>query len=313
MRIFFATDVHGSDRCFTKFVNAAAFYGADVLILGGDITGKALVPFVAVGGGRYQVRFLGQEVVVEGDELAELEKRVANTGYYAYRCEPEEAERLRDEPALIGPIFGELMLERVRRWMRLAEERLAPRGIPCYVNAGNDDPAHVDAVIRESSHVHFLEGTVLELPDGTELASCGYANQTPWDCPRDLPEEQLERRLGEVVGKLTDPERAIVNFHCPPYDSVIDTGPVLGADMRLKTSAAGVLTGPVGSKACRRVIDRVQPMLGLHGHIHESRGTFKLGRTTCINPGSEYTEGILRGALVDIRRGKVKSHQLTAG
>jgi Icc-related predicted phosphoesterase len=313
MRIFFATDVHGSDRCFTKFVNAATFYGADVLILGGDITGKALVPFVATGGGRYQVRFLGQEIVVEGDELAELEKRVANTGYYAYRCEPDEAARLRDEPDLIGPIFRELMLERVRRWMRLAEERLAPHGIPCYVNAGNDDPAQVDDVIRESSYVQFLEGTVMKLPDGTELASCGYANQTPWDCPRDLPEEELEIRLSDVVNRLSDPAHAILNFHCPPYDSVIDTGPVLGPDMRLKTGAAGVLTAPVGSKACRRVIDRVQPMLGLHGHIHESRGTFKLGRTTCINPGSEYTEGILRGALVEVRRGKVKSHQLTAG
>jgi Icc-related predicted phosphoesterase len=313
MRIFFATDVHGSDRCFTKFVNAAGFYSVDALILGGDITGKALVPLVAAGNGDYQVRFLGEDSVVGGDALLELEKRVANTGYYPYRCEPEEAGRLREDPSLVAPIFLELMLGRVGRWMQLAEERLAPQGIPCFVNAGNDDPCEVDEVIRDSAYVEFLEGTVVELPDGTELASCGYANKTPWDCPRDLAEDKLEDRLGSVVAKLRDPDHAIVNFHCPPYDSVIDTGPVLGADMRLQSGAAGVLTGPVGSKACRRVIDRVQPMLGLHGHIHESRGTFKLGRTTCINPGSEYTEGILRGALVEVRRQKVKSHQLTAG
>jgi len=313
MRLFFATDVHGSDRCFTKFVNAASFYHADALILGGDITGKAMVPLVGAGAGRYQVQFLGEDSMVSGDALTELEKRVANTGYYPYRCEPEEAERLRAEPLLVAPIFLALILDRVRRWMTLAEERLASSGVPCFVNAGNDDPADVDEVIRTSPYVQFLEGEVVVLPDGTELASCGYANRTPWDCPRDLPEESLEERLDAVVTKLRDPPRAILNFHCPPYDSVIDTGPVLGADMRLKTGAAGLLTGPVGSTACRRVINRVQPMLSLHGHIHESRGTFKLGRTTCINPGSEYTEGILRGALVEVRRGKVKSHQLTTG
>ena len=168
-------------------------------------------------------------------------------------------------------------------------------------------------MISDSAYVEFLEGTVVELPDGTELASCGYANTTPWDCPRDVPEDKLEDRLG-IGGRQASRSRSRdCQLPLSPYDSVIDTGPVLGADMRLKSGAAGVLTGPVGSKACRRVIDRVQPMLGLHGHIHESRGTFKLGRTTCINPGSEYTEGILRGALVEVRRQKVKSHQLTAG
>jgi uncharacterized protein len=313
VRLFFVSDVHGSDRCFTKFVNAAAFYEADALILGGDITGKALVPFVEDGHGGYRVRFLGSEHELSGDAVGELERRVADTGYYAYRCGPQEAAALQAEPDAVAPIFLSLMLARLERWMALAEERLAPRGIPCFVNAGNDDPPEVDAVIRASPYVRFLEGEVVELPDGTELASCGYANQTPWSCPRDLREDDLEARLSAVAGKLSDPARAIFNFHCPPYDSVIDTGPLLDAEMRLQAGANGVLTAPVGSIACRRVIEGVQPMLALHGHIHESRGIYKLGRTTCINPGSEYTEGILRGALVNVRRGKLKSYQLTAG
>lgn len=313
MRLFFASDVHGSDRCFTKFVNAAAFYDADVLILGGDITGKALVPFLEDGNGGYRVRFLGAEHGVSGEAVEALERRIADTGYYVHRCGPEEAARLQADPDAVTPVFLAAMLARLERWMALAEERLAPRGIPCLVNAGNDDPPEVDAVIRASGYVTFLEGEVAKLPDGTELASCGYANETPWSCPRDLPEDELEARLAAVTAKLDDPERAIVNFHCPPYDSVIDTGPVLDEAMRLQAGASGVLTAPVGSTACRRVIERVQPMLALHGHIHESRGIFKLGRTTCINPGSEYTEGILRGALVNVRRGKLKSYQLTAG
>jgi Icc-related predicted phosphoesterase len=312
VRLFFATDIHGSDRCFSKFVNAGAFYKADAIILGGDITGKALVPFVGDGSG-YRVRFLGEEVVVAGDEADLLEKRVADTGYYAYRCPPEEATRLHQDPSSITPIFLELMMARVGRWMELAEQRLGPIGIPCFVNAGNDDPSGVDEIVRASPFVEFLEGRVVALPDGTELASCGYANQTPWDCPRDSSEEDLEERLEAVVAGLRDPAKAIFNFHCPPYDSVIDTGPYLGDDMRLQSGPGGVLTRPVGSTACRKVIERSQPLLSLHGHIHESRGTFKLGRTLCINPGSEYTEGILRGALVDVRNGKIKSHQLTAG
>jgi Icc-related predicted phosphoesterase len=312
VRIFFATDVHGSDRCFTKFVNAGAFYNADVTILGGDITGKAIVPFIAENGG-FRVRFLGEERVVSGQEADALEKRVADTGYYAYRCEPGEASRLREDPSRVTPIFLELMVQRLRRWMQLAEERLGPRGIPCYVNAGNDDPAEIDDVVRQSSHVEFLEGRVVELPDGTELVSCGYANRTPWSCPRDIGEDDLERRLETVASQARDTSKAIFNFHCPPYDTVIDTGPLLGPGMRLQSGPGGVVTQPVGSTACRKVIERFQPLIGLHGHIHESRGTFKLGRTTCINPGSEYTEGILRGALVEVRRGKLRSHQLTAG
>lgn len=312
MRIFFATDVHGSDRCFAKFVNAGAFYRADAVILGGDITGKAVVPFVEENGG-VRVRFLGEERVVHGDEIGDLEKRVADTGYYAHRCSPDEVARLNAEPDLITPIFLELMLARARKWMDLATERLAPHGIPCFVNAGNDDPRPVDDIVRASDYVQFCEGEVLRLPDGTELASCGYANQTPWDCPRDVSEEDLEERLDAVVAKLDDPRHAVLNFHCPPYDTVIDAGPVLGEDMRLKSGAAGVLTQAVGSTACRRVIERVQPLLGLHGHIHESRGTFQLGKTLCINPGSEYTEGILRGALLELRGGKLVSHQLAAG
>ncbi len=312
MRIFFATDLHGSDRCFAKFVNAGAFYQADAVILGGDITGKAVVPFVEENDG-VRVRFLGEERVFYGDEIADLEKRVADTGYYAHRCSPEEAACLSSQPSLIKPIFLELMLARARRWMALASERLAPLGIPCFVNAGNDDPHPVDDIVRASNYVQFCEGEALRLPDGTELANCGYANQTPWSCPRDVSEVELEARLDAVVAKLEDPGRAILNFHCPPYNTVIDSGPVLGEDMRLKASAAGVLSQPVGSTACRRVIERVQPMLGLHGHIHESRGTFRLGKTLCINPGSEYTEGILRGALLELCGGKLKSHQLTAG
>lgn len=312
MKLFYATDVHGSDRCFTKFVNAAAFYGADALLLGGDLTGKAIVPLQRDGDVHHGV-FLGEEVAASGDALAELEKKIANTGYYSYRCDADEEEALRADPAARDALFHRLMRERLERWVALAEERLEPLGVPCYVNAGNDDPREIDEVIEANRWVRLLEGRVIKLPDGTEVASCGYANRTPWDCPRDVEEEELERRLEAVIGGLREPETSVFNFHCPPYDTGIDSGPKLDDELRMRSGAGGAEMRPVGSTACRAAIERHQPLLGLHGHLHESRGVTKLGRTVCLNPGSEYNEGILRGAVIDIRKGKLKSHQFTAG
>lgn len=312
MKLFYATDVHGSDRCFTKFVNAAAFYGADAVLLGGDLTGKAIVPLVRANGG-YRGVFLGEDVSAEGDALVELEKKIANAGYYGYRCDLNEEEALRADPAARKALFLRLMRERLERWVALAEERLRPQGVPCFVNAGNDDPPEIDEVLEASDWVQFLEGRIVRLPDGTEVASCGYANRTPWDCPRDIEEEELSRRLDAVIGGLEEPGKAVFNFHCPPYDTGIDSGPKLDENLRMSSGAGGAEMLPVGSKACRAAIEHHQPLLGLHGHLHESRGIHKLGRTICLNPGSEYNEGVLRGALIELRKGKLRSHQFTAG
>jgi Icc-related predicted phosphoesterase len=313
VRLFYATDVHGSERCFRKFLNAGAFYDADAVLLGGDITGKAIVPLVAANG-RYRGHYLGEPFdVAEGEEADELEKRIANTGYYGWRCTPEENSAVEEDAAAQRELFSRLIVERVGAWVALAAERLAPFRIPCYVNAGNDDPPEIDTALEDAEWVQFLEGRVVELPDGTQVASCGYANMTPWACPRDVEEDELERRLEAVIGQLDNPGSAVFNFHCPPYDTGIDAGPKLGEDLRMTAGAGGVEMVPVGSKACRAAIERHQPLLGLHGHLHESRGTFELGRTLCINPGSEYTEGVLRGALIELDGGKVKNHQFTAG
>jgi uncharacterized protein len=313
VKLFYATDVHGSDRCFTKFVNAAAFYGADAILLGGDLTGKAIVPLVRDNGAHRGI-FLGEDVAAEGEALVELEKKIANAGYYAFRCGPDEEGSLRADTAAREALFLRLMRERLGRWMALAEERLRPQGVPCYINAGNDDPAEIDQVLEASDWVQFLEGRIVRLPDGTEVASCGYANRTPWHCPRDVEEDDLSRRLEAVISELEDPQQAVFNFHCPPYDTGIDAGPKLDENLRMTSGAGGgAEMQPVGSTACRAAIERYQPLLGLHGHLHESRGVHKLGRTICLNPGSEYNEGILRGALIELRKGKVRSHQFTAG
>jgi Icc-related predicted phosphoesterase len=317
MRIFYASDVHGSNRCFKKFLNAGGFYGCEAIVLGGDITGKAIVPFVEASPGEFHVTFLGKDHVLKSeDEVRALEERVGDTGYYPHRCSRDEADALAADPPRLTALFLDKIVARVEEWMALAEERLnGDRLMPCYVNAGNDDPREIDEVIDSASRVEFLEGRVVEMPAGLELASCGFANITPWRCPRDVEEDELAGRLEAVASKVETPEWAIFNFHCPPYDTQIDQGPVLGEDMRMRSTAGGVEMHPVGSTACRDVIERYQPLLGFHGHLHESRGTFKLGNTVCINPGSEYSEGILRGALVEVneKKRKLKSTQLISG
>ena len=317
MRIFYASDVHASNRCFKKFLNAGKFYGADAIVLGGDITGKAIVPFVDVAPGEVKVTFLGKEQVLSSeDEVRAVEERVGDTGYYPHRCSPEEAEELGTDSARLHALFIEKIVRRVEEWMTLADERLSgDRAVPCYINAGNDDPREIDDVLKAAARVEFLEGRVVELPAALELASCGYANMTPWQCPRDVEEDELAGRLENVASKVSDPEWAIFNFHCPPYDTQIDQGPVLGEDMRMRSTAGGVEMHAVGSTACRDVIERYQPLAGFHGHLHESRGTFKLGRTVCINPGSEYSEGVLRGAIVEIneKKRKLKHTQFISG
>jgi Icc-related predicted phosphoesterase len=313
VRIFYASDIHGSDRCWRKFLNSAPFYSADALVLGADLTGKAIVPLVEDGDSAVRATFLGTDHVLRNaEEVEALERRIADTGYYSHRCDEAEQAALREDAGALHALFVRKIVERLAEWMALADERLE---VPCYVNAGNDDPSEVDAVIEASERVEFLEGRVVRMPNGMELASCGYANLTPWNCPRDVSEQDLGERLERVVSQVEDPEFALFNFHCPPYDSQIDQGPRLDDQLRLRQTAGGVETHAVGSTSCREVIERHQPLMGLHGHLHESRGTVKIGRTLCVNPGSEYTEGVLRGALIDVhdRKRKVKNCVLTTG
>jgi uncharacterized protein len=204
------------------------------------------------------------------------------------------------------------MLGTVERWMRIADEKLAGTGIACYVCPGNDDQLEVDDVITNAKHVELAEGHIVEL-DGYQMASSGWSNPTPWDTYREEDEAQLGERIHAVVKQVTAPaERTIFSLHCPPYRSKLDEAPQLTAEMDLKE--AGRATVPVGSKAVREAIEEFQPALGLHGHIHEARGSTRIGNTLCINPGSSYEQGMLLGAVVELDgKKKVKRFMLTSG
>lgn len=312
--IFFATDIHGSERCFMKFINAAKFYQANVLILGGDITGKALVPIVRKSGGSYSASFLSQTVTLQTEkELEDFEKQVRHAGAYPYRTTPEGMTALEGDRSLVDQLFTRLMVESVERWCEIAEQRLRGSGVHCYIDAGNDDEPEIVAVLKNASYVEMPEGHVIAIDEEHEMISAGFANITPWHAPRDIPDEDLGALIESMASKLRSPEKAVFNIHVPPYGSGLDIAPLLDESLKPVIVGGDVATGPVGSKAVRAAIERYQPLVTLHGHIHESRAVTKLGRTTSINPGSEYGDGILRAALVNLKGNKLQSYQLVTG
>jgi Icc-related predicted phosphoesterase len=312
-RIYFATDLHGSSKCFRKYVNAASVYRADVLVLGADLAGKAIQTIVAQPGGRWRCRFIGTDHdVADGDELAALEKLIEDHGYYPLRVEPGEFEALESE-ARVDAVFLDLMAARLRSWLQLADERLRPLGIPLFMMLGNDDPKELQPILEEASWATAAEGRVLPLGPDHELVSWGYSNLTPWHSHREQTEDELRASIGRLVGQLRDPARAILNLHVPPFGTGLDDAPVLDADLRVVQVLGQVKFGPVGSTAVRAIIEDTQPMLGLHGHIHESSAIRRIGRTIAINPGSDYSTGALNGALVTLERDKVTAHQLVRG
>jgi Icc-related predicted phosphoesterase len=313
VRLFFATDIHGSETCWRKFLNSGAHYGADAIVLGGDMTGKALVPVVSDGGDHWHATLLEVRQELDGEEAVRaFEDAVARRGYYPFRTDPEELRELEGDEERLDRLFHEQMLATVERWMALADERLEGTGIACFVCPGNDDQFEVDAVVERARNVRCGEGAVVEV-EGFQMASTGWANRTPWATYREEDEPDLAARLRAVVEQVTaSPERTIFSFHCPPYGSGLDDAPQLTADMDLRD--AGHSTVPCGSTAVRAAIEEYQPALSLHGHIHEARGSTRIGRTLAINPGSSYEQGQLLGAVIDLDGGKkVKRFVLTSG
>ncbi len=309
-KIFFATDLHGSEVCWKKFLNAARFYDAEVLICGGDMTGKAIVPVVSENG-HYSVALGGQQQTVPAEQVAEVEANIRRKGYYPLRMSVERLHELDKNPDMRAECFQEVMLDGVERWMNMAAEKLRGTGVRCFVCPGNDDEMEVDEVVRRAELVELGEGRMVDIA-GFSMVSTGWSNPTPWNTHREDSEEKLGERIEVMVAQIPDQSRAIFNLHCPPYQSGLDEAPAIDADLKLLHG--GRALRPVGSTAVRKAIEKHQPLLSLHGHIHESKGAVKIGRTLSINPGSAYEEGMLMGAIIqlDAKKG-IKSYQLVNG
>lgn len=313
-RIVFTTDLHGSDICFRKLLNAGKIHKANAIIVGGDITGKAIVPMVEEPDGSYRAYlFEAEHVAKDQSELKTLEKRIGSVGFYALQVSQKEYEELSTNKTKLDETFKSLMTERIRAWVSLAEEHFKGTQTKFFLMPGNDDIFDIDPLIQASDYVVNPEGRVVNVDEHHEMISTGFSNMTPWKCPRDIPEEELAKKLEAMTAKVSDMKNAVFCFHVPPYGTNVDQAPKLDEKLQIVFEGGQVLMASVGSTAVRAAIEKYQPLLGLHGHIHESKAIERIGRTLCLNPGSEYGEGILHCALVNIDEKSVRGHMLITG
>lgn len=317
-RIFFAADIHGSQVTFRKFLAAAAFYGVDALVFGGDLMGKALVPILRTNGG-YQATFQGRDESVDPDGLDAFTDALEQPGFYWKVFDPDEFEAVEHDPMARHGLFHELASQRLAGWIEQAEDALRGTGVRLYLTGGNDDePAVLETLDRhDGDHVVASEGHLVDLDGEHTMITVGLSTYTPWDTPREASEEEIARAIEDAVATVPDVGRCVFNFHCPPKDTPIDT--CLKLEVRpgelprpIREGGRFVTTGG-GSVAVREAIERYQPLVGLHGHIHESGGRFRIGRTQTFNPGSEYVQGVLQGVIVSLKRGRLVSYQHTQG
>ena len=281
--------------------------------MGGDIAGKAVVPIVQRNTAFYAPAVTGEQAFAE-DQLPALERRIRDLGLYPYQMTEEKLTAVLHDQGAIDALFLQIMRETLERWLNLADERLRGKGVRLYVMLGNDDEPVLREVLASSPLVVDPEDRIVELGEGFQMLSCGFSNPTPWHSPREMPEEELERHIEHSVSQLTDPARSVFNLHVPPIRTAIDTAPVIDENLSPVIQGGSILMGPAGSEAVRAVIEKYQPLIALHGHIHESRGTSKIGKTVCINPGSAYGEGVLHGALFELDKRKgLKRYQLISG
>lgn len=313
-RILYGSDFHGSDTVFRKFIASGLQYKADVLIVGGDVTGKAMIPVIHAGSGRYEASWFGnQAVATTPEKLEKVKKDISSVGFYPIVLEKDEAEELESQPEKMAAHFETEMCQRVREWMTLAEEKLTPQKMLLYFMAGNDDLASIDATVAEFKSIRNPDMAQSEIEGGYEVVGLSNANMTPWRCARDVEEDILEQKLNTLTGMIQHPERTIAVLHVPPYGSGLDTCPELDKNLKIITQGGQVVMKSAGSLAVKAFIEKVQPMLSLHGHIHESPGHVHIGRTLSINAGSEYAEAILKAAIINLEDGRVKGHLLISG
>ncbi len=313
LRLYYASDIHGTEVLWRKFLHAPRVYGAPVIVMGGDVTGKAVIPLVQEPDGTVTAELFGQpERAATVEEREALEHRIRSNGMYPHLMSSEEVRRVADlTVAEREAWFADVMLVTFDRWMALAEERLGDLEVRCFVMPGNDDPPGVDTAIERAVRVEACDERIVEF-GGYTMVSLGYSNITPFDSPRELQEDELYKRVERLAVQVDDLGHCIFNLHVPPYNSQLDTAPELDEDLRVVATAGQPNMIPVGSTAVRELIERFQPVLALHGHVHESRGTVRIGRTLCVNPGSDYHTGRISGALLHLK-GDHADYQFVVG
>ncbi|MDH5483207.1 MAG: metallophosphoesterase [Candidatus Bathyarchaeota archaeon] len=299
-KLLFATDMHGSEGSWIKFLNASAMLKVNVAICGGDLTGKMIVPIVERENKEYDYYLMGKTHTIQSSGLEKAYKDIQGIGYYPHLTNEKEYKEMCDDPKKVDKVFHNLMVSTLKRWFDLIPKKVSneTRVVVC---PGNDDRFPVDELIEDHKAVINGEAEVIDVDESHEMISCGWVNPSPWKTAREEDEDKLEERLEKYISKLKNVKSAIFNFHAPPYQTKLDEAPLLDNELNPIIQGGRIIMVPVGSKAVKKLIEKYQPFLGLHGHIHESSGSMKIGRTHCVNPGSEYAEGIIRAFLIEFK------------
>ena len=315
-RLLHVADLHGSEMCFCKVVKCVEMYKPDVITVCGDLTGKGIVPIVQQSDGSFKSSFYDKVYELRSkEEVTKLVDKIRMNGWYEWHCTPSEIENFRASEEMQARVFKQLIPETMKRWVSLATEALGEKKVRLFMLPGNDDDFVIDEPLNATGSESIVnpEGKVVMIDDEHEMISTGFTNITPWHAERDIPEDELARKIEDMTNKVKNMKSAIFNFHCPPHGTMLDAAPKVDEKLRPVMSGGGVVIAPAGSTAVRAAIEKYQPLLGLHGHIHESRGLEKIGRTLCINPGSEYGEGILHGCIVNLGKDDIRSYLFTCG
>jgi Icc-related predicted phosphoesterase len=283
-----------------------------VAICGGDLTGKMIVPIIERSDGKFNYYFLGKTHTIDSSGLEKAFKDVRGIGYYPYQTSETEYEEMRQNPAKVDDAFHKVMEATLKDWFDLIRQKV-PSETQVIVCPGNDDRTLVDDAINNHKDVINAEGKVINIDEMHEMVSTGWVNPSPWKTAREEEDDKLEVRLEKYISQVKDLSSAIFNFHAPPFESKLDEAPLLDKDLNPILQGGRVVMVPVGSKAVRKTIEKYKPLLGLHGHIHESSGSIKIGKTYCVNPGSEYAEGILRAFLIELKGNDITKLQRIEG
>jgi len=313
IRLLQAADFHGSNAAYRKFLSAVKQHGAQYAIITGDLTGKAIVPIIKDNSHYTGWLFGNREVLETEAELQRFRQKVGDVGMYDHVCDPVEAAALEKDSDALHALFVDKMNTRLSEWLDFAGNYLSPLGVPLYVIPGNDDDRSVDPILDASTYARNVDHKVVELDEFHELVSLGDTSMTPWECPRDYPESHMVPTVKGLFEQVRNPSGAIVNMHCPPRDTPIDQAPSLNDRLEIRFEGGQVIMTSAGSAAIRAGLEQLQPLVSLHGHIHEARGTARIGRTLCLNPGSEYAEGIMKAAIVNLEPDRVKGYLLISG
>lgn len=309
--ILFASDFHGSSLCFQTFINLAVELRVTAAIVGGDLTGK-YPTFVTRVGDHWEATIGDvRRIAASDEEFHQLKQDIENVGGYPRVVTDYEFERLRNDQPSIDRVVAEEAPVRLRNWLAFADQTLAGPGVRLILMCGNDDPWELDQIIADFPSVGNPDSAPILL-EGHYIVGESTAYKTPWGCPRDREEPAIADRINAKLEKVPLPSRkqAIFVFHCPPKDTPLDQAYGTDAKQRTAVSAGQALLKSAGSSAVRAAIERYEPLLSLHGHIHEAEGFCKLGRTLCFNPGSEYAHGVLRAWLIHLRPDSVVDYKL---